>query len=67
MITDTDRAYLESLQADIDATDTRLMKLAADRDDAIRLALEVGAKPTELGLIFRLTRERIYQIKDRRR
>lgn len=63
MISDTDRAYLESLANQIkEAT-----KLTQTRDDAIRLALESGATGPELAKIFGLRRERIYQIRDRRR
>lgn len=67
MLSDTDRTYLEGLATRIAEAEEAVAKLIADRDEAIRLALEGDGKPTELGRIFGLSRERVYQIKDRRR
>jgi len=67
MLQDQDRAYLERLASTIAAAQTELDLASANRDDAIRFALESGAGPTELAHIFGLTRARIYQIKDGRR
>jgi len=67
MLTDRDRDYLTELAATRSAHADQLAATDELRDNAIRDALDHGSKPTELGRIFGLSRERIYQIRDRRR
>jgi len=45
----------------------QLAELTARRDDLIRELLAAGERPTDLARAAGLSRERIYQIKDRRR
>jgi DNA-binding phage protein len=45
----------------------QLTELAASRDDMIRALLAAGERPVDLARDAGLSRERIYQIKDRRR
>lgn len=62
MLKTEDRAFLERLAESIKAADRVSAQLLADRDAAIRLAIESGGQPTEVGRIFGLSRERIRQI-----
>jgi hypothetical protein len=67
MLERRDRDYLETLSDRITELTAQLDELTTTRDDAIRLALDGTAGPTELARIFGLTRARIYQIRDHRR
>lgn len=67
MLSDRDRTYLTELATNIRTAQKELDRASANRDDAIRLALESGATVTELARTFNLSRERIYQIRDHRR
>ena len=64
MISDIDRKYLADLHAATQKQTAALNKITAERNDAIRLALESGAQPTEIARIFEVTRARIHQIRD---
>jgi hypothetical protein len=67
MLSDKDTRYLTQLTRAVTDAETQLQTAKDVRDEAIRLALESGGGPTELAKITGLTRERIYQIKERRR
>jgi hypothetical protein len=45
----------------------QITELHARRDDLIRALLAAGERPTDLARAAGLSRERIYQIKERRR
>lgn len=67
MINEYDAETLELHKANVAEKEQALEKAKAGRDDHVRALLAKGAGPTELGRLSGLSRERIYQIKDRRR
>lgn len=68
---DTDPAYLERatgyLLADIAEAEARLARLTARRDEVVRARLALGQSGATVAKAFSLSRERVYQIRDRRR
>ena len=67
MIDEADAETLSDHVALIEQRTAELAEAVKDRDDQIRAMLAKGAKPTELGRLAGMSRERIYQIKDGRR
>jgi hypothetical protein len=67
VINDYDAETLDIHRQLVDAKQAALDKAKNDRDEFVRDLLIKGAKPTELGRIAGLSRERVYQIKERRR
>lgn len=67
MINDYDTETLELHKANVTEKEQALEIAKNGRDDFVRALLAKGVGATELGRASGLSRERIYQIKDRRR
>ncbi|WP_157509577.1 hypothetical protein [Leifsonia sp. Root4] len=67
MIDEDDAETLAIHVALIEQRTAEVAEAVKGRDEQIRGMLAKGAKPTELGRLAGMSRERIYQIKDGRR
>lgn len=67
MIDPYDAETLRMHAANVEQKQEDLANAVEGRDDQIRGMLRKGAKPTELGALIGMSRERVYQIRDRRR
>lgn len=67
MISDYDAETLALHTANVADKTQALETAKTDRDEFVRELLRKGARPTEIGRLAGLSRERIYQIKDSRR
>lgn len=61
------RARVWAASEAVTAASLALVAAQAERDDAVREALDAGATVNELMAPAGLSRERLYQIRDRRR
>lgn len=66
-ISEYDAETLDLHRQNVAAKEAALEQAKADRDEFVRGLLTKGAKPTETARIAGLSRERVYQIKERRR
>lgn len=67
MINHYDTETLELHRQNIEQKEAALESAKSDRDDFVRALLGRGAMPTEIARVAGLSRERVYQIKQRRR
>lgn len=67
VINEYDTETLNLHRQNVEAKETALTDAKAGRDEFVRELLGKGVKPTELGRAAGLSRERVYQIKQRRR
>lgn len=67
MISDYDAETMTMHATNVAEKTDALERAKTGRDDFVRKLLEKGARPTEIGRLAGLSRERIYQIKDGRR
>jgi helix-turn-helix protein len=67
VINEYDAETLDLHRQNVAEKEQALAEAKSARDEFVRSLLAKGAKPTELGRTAGLSRERVYQIKQRRR
>lgn len=66
-LSEYDSETLDLHRRNVEEKEAALETAKADRDEFVRSVLGKGAMPTEVGRAAGLSRERVYQIKQRRR
>lgn len=67
MIDSYDTETLDLHRQNVEQKEAALEAAKTERDEFVRALLAKGAMPTEIGRVAGLSRERVYQIKQRRR